>query len=413
MQTIPTNDKIIIRELAKQYAEAAALPVMAERKHLWKQLNGLKPARPMIAIDQVCWCEMEVDDELTLRCENDECRAYEESLRKALYQHKHMPVDQVIEPFIPVAKAITGLGFGIDSREETLASDEKNDVLSRRFENQFTCMVDIEKITMPVIGHDTAETARREAVATELFDGILDIRLMGAEPWITIWDPISMWMGVENALFAFADEPELMHALAGRMIAVYESTINQLEGQELLRPPQSLIHCTGAWTDELPATGYDPDKVRLKDLWGCGLAQMMGACSPAMFEEFELEYCLPLFKRFGLLYYGCCDSLDGKLDLVKKIPNVRKISASPWSTQESFAEQIGSGYVFSRKPNPALLATHDFDAALVRADLMQTKAICEKNDSPLEFILKDISTVRYQPERLWEWARIAAEVVED
>jgi len=26
--------------------------------------------------------------------------------------------------------------------------------------------------------------------------------------------------------------------------------------------------------------------------------------------------------------------------------------------------------------------------------------------------MKDISTVRYQPQRLWEWAQIAAEVTE-
>jgi len=30
----------------------------------------------------------------------------------------------------------------------------------------------------------------------------------------------------------------------------------------------------------------------------------------------------------------------------------------------------------------------------------------------VEVIMKDISTVRYQPQRLWEWARMAAEVTE-
>jgi hypothetical protein len=29
----------------------------------------------------------------------------------------------------------------------------------------------------------------------------------------------------------------------------------------------------------------------------------------------------------------------------------------------------------------------------------------------VEFIMKDISTVRYEPQRLWEWARIATEEV--
>jgi hypothetical protein len=31
----------------------------------------------------------------------------------------------------------------------------------------------------------------------------------------------------------------------------------------------------------------------------------------------------------------------------------------------------------------------------------------------VELIMKDISTVRYHPRRLWEWARIAMEVAEE
>jgi hypothetical protein len=30
----------------------------------------------------------------------------------------------------------------------------------------------------------------------------------------------------------------------------------------------------------------------------------------------------------------------------------------------------------------------------------------------VEIIMKDISTVRYKPERLWDWARIAMEAAE-
>ena len=32
----------------------------------------------MVMIDQVCWNEMNVDDELTLHCADAECRGYEE-----------------------------------------------------------------------------------------------------------------------------------------------------------------------------------------------------------------------------------------------------------------------------------------------------------------------------------------------
>jgi len=38
--------------------------------------------------------------------------------------------------------------------------------------------------------------------------------------------------------------------------------------------------------------------------------------------------------------------------------------------------------------------------------------VCARHGCPLELILKDISTVRYEPQRLFDWARIAMEVVE-
>jgi len=178
-----------------------------------------------------------------------------------------------------------------------------------------------------------------------------------------------------------------------------------------LREPQSLIHCTGAYTDELPAAGYDPAAPRTKDIWMFGLAQMLSTVSPAMFKEFEVDYTSRICERFGLVYYGCCDPLDGKMAEVRMIPNVRKVSMSAWSDQERGAAAIGGDYVFSRKPSPAMVAAERFSAEQVRADLVATREICERYGCPLELILKDISTVRYEPRRLTEWARIAMEVV--
>jgi hypothetical protein len=184
-----------------------------------------------------------------------------------------------------------------------------------------------------------------------------------------------------------------------------------LEAKGLLCYPQALIHCTGAFTDELPAPGYDPDHVRAKDLWTMGMAQIFSSVSPRMHQEFEIDYVVPWYARFGLGYYGCCEPLDRKLDIVREIPNLRKISMSPWVDVERGAESIGSDFVFSRKPSPALVATDAFNPEAVRADLQETYDACARHDTPVEFILKDISTVRYEPQRLWQWAEVAMETV--
>jgi hypothetical protein len=401
------TDRIILRELAGRLAEIAALPVQEEKKRLWSALNGLKPERPMVAVDQVCWNEMNIDGKLTLGCEDPECRGYEERFRRILFQWEYFPVDMVVEPFIKVYKAVKNTGFGVKTEEHTLVTPGMEAVASRKFENQFKSMEDVEKIQSPQISHDEGETRRRMEFAHWLFDGIMPLREEGYDPYLSIWDTIAHWMSVEGALYGLIDQSDMMHAMAKRIAEGYLLTLDQLEDQGLLCHSQALIHCTGAFTGELPAPGFKADKPRTKDIWMFGLAQMFATVSPAMFDEYEIAYMMPIFERFGLVYYGCCDPLDGKMKEVRKIPRLRKVSMSPWANRERGAEEIGGDYVFSNKPNPAYLASTSFDEDLVRGDLRTTKELCRKNGCPLEFILKDISTVHHEPRRLSKWAEIA------
>jgi len=218
-------------------------------------------------------------------------------------------------------------------------------------------------------------------------------------------------MGVEGALYTLIDRPEYMAELVRRVVNNNLALLDQLEAQGLLCHPQPLIHCTGAWTDDLPAAGFDPQRPRVRDLWMCSMAQMFSTVSPAMFEEFEIDPCMPIFQRFGLVYYGCCEPLDRKMAQVRRIPNVRKVSMSPWVDEERGAAEIRGDYVFSRKPNPALLAWPEFNEQAVREHLEASVKVCARHGCPLELILKDISTVKYEPQRLFAWARIVMEVV--
>jgi hypothetical protein len=116
-----------------------------------------------------------------------------------------------------------------------------------------------------------------------------------------------------------------------------------------------------------------------------------------MHKEFDLDYTVRWYERFGLVYYGCCEQLHRKIDIISTIPHLRKISMSPWVDVEKGAERIGGDFVFSRKPNPAFLAGDRWDVETVEQDLRDTMERCARHGCPVEFILKDISTVRYQP----------------
>jgi hypothetical protein len=406
---VSDQDRSILRELAARVAQIAALPVQEETRRRWRALNGLRPERPMVMVDQVCWNELEADGELALHCADPECRQYEQRLRRRLYQWRHFRVDMVMDPFIHVAKAVHSTGFGIAVDEETIATDPHNSVVSHGYINQFVTDADLDKIRTPVVTHDAAESARRLAVARDLFRGTLEPRLEGVAPYLSVWDPLTTWMSIEDALFALVDRPAYMHELVRRMVHGHLAYLDQLEAQDLVCGPQSLIHCTGAWTDDLPQDAATPATYRQR--WMFGLAQMLGAVSPAMYEEFEIEPCLPIFARFGLVYYGCCDPLHNKLTQVRRIPNVRKVSISPWAIEEDGAAAIGRDFVYSRKPNPAHLAAETFDEELVRRHLRTSIGICRRHGCPLELILKDLSTVRHDPPRLWRWATIAMEEV--
>ncbi len=131
-----------------------------------------------------------------------------------------------------------------------------------------------------------------------------------------------------------------------------------------------------------------------------------------MHWEFALKHDLRWLERWGMTYYGCCEPLDGKIDLLRRIPNLRKISVSPWCNTQRAIQQIGGDYVISRKPSPAIVAEDDWHPERARQDLCdflkETRGRCH-----IELIMKDISTVRYRPRRLWEWAAIASEVAEE
>ncbi len=405
------NDVDILRKLANEQASIADLDCQEETRELWRKLNSLNPARPMVIIDQICWNEFSSEPELELQCEDPECRHYELSFRKRLYQWKNFPGDMVVESTVFVPKAIHNSRFGTHIKEETAVSDPTNSVVGHKYENQFKSKDDIEKIRPALISHDEQESSRRLSIAHEIFDGILDVTEQGHDPsYMTLWDPLSMLMGVENALYAMIDTPELIHAILSRMTDNLLDQLDQLESKGLLCKPQNWIHCTGGFTNELPAPGYDPQRPRVKDLWMFSMAQMFSTISPEMFREFEIDYVKRLCERFGMVYYGCCEPLEGKMNEVRILPNVRKVSMSPWVDQERGAREIGGTYVFSRKPSPALLATDSFRPEVVREDLETTRRICEKQGCALELILKDISTIRYEPARLRQWSSIAMEV---
>lgn len=406
------NDKSILRELAVRYAEAAALPVHAEKRRLWTDNNEGRPARPMVLIDQICWSELNRDGQLDLKIEDPYWRGVERSLRRTLYCWEHLPVDRVLNPYIVLSKPIHNTGWGVEVEEDVVRVTDNPDVASHRFHDVLEEEECLAKIQLPRVTLDEARMKEIRAEANELFAGIIPYRMQGDTLHLGVWDKISFWRGVENCYIDLMDRPEYMHAIMERLTQGLITQIEDMNRLGVYDVTSNLVHCSHTFLDSLPGADYDPEFGTTMQSWGYGLAQLFSSVSPEITREFEVEYMKRVFPYFGAIYYGCCERLDDRLDVLEALPKVRKISCSPWSHKEHFAEVLPVGRVMSAKPNPAYLATDSFDEEAVRRDLRETIEAAKRYNRSLEFILKDISTVRNDPKRLWRWAEIAMEEVQ-
>ena len=406
------TDKDVLRALAEELAQIAALPTHKEKAALWRRLNDLDSVRPVVWINEICWNEMNVDDELTLRTEHPWAQDQERGLRQTLYQWRHLPADMVVDDFLACPLAIHSTDFDIIEDVDVVTMDETSDIVSRHFNVQIKEPGDIDKIRMPVVSHNEAATEIQYQTMCEVYDGIMPVRKVGqTHIWFTPWDYLIRWWGVQEAMMDLIMRPDMVRAAVDRMVDAWMAELDQFVEMNLLSLDNNNTRVGSGgygYCSALPGADYDPEYVKPHNMWGCSNAQIFSDVSPEMHWEFAIERDLRWLERWGLTYYGCCEPLDAKLDILRRIPNLRKISISPWCTPQRAVDAIGSDYVISHKPNPAILAESAWDPTQARQNIRDflDKA---QGQCHVELIMKDISTVRYQPQRLWQWATIAME----
>jgi hypothetical protein len=213
--------------------------------------------------------------------------------------------------------------------------------------------------------------------------------------------------GLEQVMWDMADAPEQLHRLC-RFLSDSIQRVHQeaedagdwrLCNHENQASPYAL---------ELPDPQADGPPVKRDQLWVFCAAQEMAQVSPAMHDEFVLQYQLPIISRFGLCAYGCCEDLTHKIDMLRRIPNLRRIAVTPVADVPRCAEQIGTDYIFSWRPNPSQMICCGFDPELIRRvvrDAMEASRGCH-----VDITLKDVQTVQGKPENLREWVEVVREV---
>lgn len=417
---VSQNDRTVIRELAKKYMELASLPVMAERKRQWKAVHDLRPQRPMILFE-TGWIDGFVRPDEIL-CEDPFLRRVEQSMRITIRHGEELGDDLVVEPHYRIGWRMNFSDYGVPVEILSPLHKEESSI-AYSFSFPIATPDDIGKLKKRTIAVDRDRTMRFKGMLEDAMGDILPVKLGNYDPFIyefgdeefgdtgfngnfffgLTWQ-VYRFIGNDGLLYWVYDAPEAIHRLMAYMLEDRIAMFEYLEAQGLLAlntDNQMAGPRSYGYVSDLP----EPDsrrKVSLKDLWGWAESQESESISPEMYKEFILPYLAELSTRFGLIYYGCCERVDDRLEMIMEaIPNLRSVSVSGWTDFAKAAEMLGKRYVYSRKPTPAYISGANPDWGLLEKDMKDTYAAAR--DCNVEILFRDVYTTNGDRSRLSKW----------
>lgn len=406
------NEKKVLRELAKEYSEHALHPKCAERLKRYCALNDLQQVRPPVLVFEEPFGEI-MSEELTLRCVTPYLREIEWQLRESLYKFRHYEGDYAVHPYFGVKIPLVSSGIGVQVSQDVREFGSGTNIQSHNYHDVLSDEKDLDKVHTPDISIDENELEYRMDIAEDIFHGILPVRKQGHDLCYSMWDEIATLHGMNELLMDFYDRPDFLHKIVRKFTDICISIIDQYEKLNVLSTDAVYLHCTPASVSDMRYKDPDKEKITAKDTWLRVSAQPFNMVSPDMLEEFDITYLLKYCERARYVYYGCCEPLHDRIDKISKIPNLRRISISPWADIKTATEKIRDNYVMSVKSHPGLVAQTLFCKAEVEKHIRDTLNICMETKTPVEFILKDISTVCKDASRLTRFVEVAERTIDE
>lgn len=398
----------LLRTLAKEVAEIAARPEMAEKAKLWTAHNDLKTDTPVVFIDpENGWNECIPAN--TLQCRDPLARVWEMYLRKQIFWANKMKDDKVIEPYFDVPYSYSDTGWGVELAK--IGGENGGSYIVKQAIEDYE--EDFDKLHYPQLVIDWAESGRIMELAQEIFGEILIVRRKNTWWWTLgmCWDYVNI-RGMEDFMCDFVTEPEWVHRVMELLCRGKLEMLDFLEQHELLalNTGGTYVGSGGfGFTEELPKAGFD-GHVTTQHMWGFCDSQETVSVNPEMYGEFILPYHKRILERFGLSCYGCCEPYNPRWKYVKQLPNLRRVSVSPWADWSTVPEYLGKNYIASVKPKPTPLATTIMHEELVRADCRQM--VEQTKGGICEFIMKDNHTLGGDPRHATRWVEIMREEID-
>jgi len=386
---IPASEIEFLRELAKKQLNYANLPVMAERKRLWTLHNGLQGERPMVVLEENTFLGEIMPPK---HCEHPFAAGVERQLNQNIAVHETFDDDKVVPDFFPVYYNIGMLFLGINQKR-TAAKKGPGFHIDPVFEN---LEQGLQMIHPSEFSINSEKTELNEKMAMDILGDILPVvKKNGFNHWA--FGPRSYvirMMGMENMYCSIMTEPDEFHILMEKVADDLVRCLRWQEKQNVLVVNNGNDYMGGGsfcFSDELPQTDFT-GKVRSIDTFGHLNSQETLGISPEHFNEFIYPAYEKIAREFGLVYYGCCEPVHAFWDKsLSLLPNLRKISISPWCDEKFMAERLkGTKVIYSRKPSPNYIGVKpEFDEDAFTAYIKKTAAAV-KGHCKAEFIFRDI-----------------------
>lgn len=415
------KDKEVIRELSKRVVEISRLPEYVEKRKRWADHNDLKgDMQPLLWIcpdDDGGW--LELVPESVLETEDSDYRRLEWNLRKLIYHHENFEDDFVVEAVVrfDIPGEYTGYLFGSPTQTSAWGIKIKPMGTSKNayhMENYLGMDGNLEKLLNHEVDFipDNKKWMRlKEKYESAAAEGL---EIQFNVPYCVLVQSLLIDLvhlrGLGELMTDLYDNPDMLHQVMGHMSRSKIRLLDKMEKENYTFDNRSNIYTGSGGLGYSNERVKDPGHVKLNEMWGFADAQEFTSVSPEMFKEFALPYQAAGLSRFGLACYGCCEPLDQKYDMIyKALPNLRRLSISPWSNIHLAAERIGKTAVYSRKPNPAQIC-FGFEDEAVEKELIELRDTT-KGKCYTEIILKDIRTVNNDPGVLRRYAQLVNKIM--
>jgi len=396
---LPPREVALVRELARQVADHAHSAEMEAARQRWRRVNALqRPDRAPVWCRPVgAWAELLPD--AALECEEPWLRSLERRFHQALIK-RDIGDDEPLDPWLPVgavwdceppnrwgveiARHHSGAQGGAWAYDPPLKTESH-----------------FGRLASPRFSLHRQRTDDALDRAHHLLGHVLPPRLVCSPPLgaILCTDAAAL-RGLTQLMLDMATAPHLVHRLMAHLRDATLAGIDAAESTGLLTPNH-----TGPMTCSQPLGTPDArGRHTAANCWLMLNSQEFDPVSPAMWEEFLLDYQRPIMARYGLVGYGCCEGLTQKIDGVLSIPNLRIFVASAWTDLDAVVDRCGSDYVimWRQKATDVVFAQ---DTAALRRDLEE--GLRRLEGCHVQIVLRELQTLAGHPRRLHEWTRHA------